>query len=513
MGQVRVAVLLLACTATAWTLLKAGSMIPAAPMEDDPASPTPLFSTKNTPQRDLPLPLILPHKVYSEVQFSHLLNIIQGVDDNSVGPTEEEIRYAREAMIVPLRNIPSLVDAEMKAVLAWFQVEQASMDPIVVEISPAVTHTSWGNTLASVHSNATVVTFCSDGCREGRGSPRNHYLLEIPSDGKEMETFSKVCHFFSVLFLPDMFRHLMLSPQYIHALDAMLPLARTTYVVAQHDVILEALGKISTCTIRYRVIHGSSAGKGHASTCIVRIDVVKMQRSCLKTWDASQVQWDRRTTVAYDESTGMVSFEVQSNKKRLARRIHPFSYVPSINVNTLLSIGIKSGMSLRIYAMMVATPRYSDPMPHNWLVGRGGNVLRIDKVDKRYDQDVSEHDYFWGKSTVGYLRLLTENLCLVADPKIGIPKLALAQCKVACGLCASSCSYVPKGTAVCAACLSCSECIAAEGHRLSIIAPFLQVAGGAPKKCKFPYKTFTGGNRIWRRWESEANLAVHHSKT
>jgi hypothetical protein len=279
--------------------------------------------------------------------------------------------------------------------------------------------------------------------------------------------------------------------------------------------------------------------------CAIMVDLhtVHAERACAKTWNAPLVQWGRRLVVSLDAG-GAVAFRVESaadaqsggkGEVGAGRRIDALQYIPSTNLDTLLGAGVSIEQRVRWFAAMVATPRYSDPLPHNWVVGLGGRVLRIDKVDLRYDSRVDEGQAWWGRSTRGYLRLLAYHMCLpilaapdaaIAKAWAGIPVAFVAEpvCRTACETCASSaCSYLPKGTAPCGDCLGCSRCVDDNAGRIAkVIADGSALApgeiqgwdaGGKAVKgedghkvvgdfdtCQRGYSSLSHGRRVWARW-------------
>jgi hypothetical protein len=167
-------------------------------------------------------------------------------------------------------------------------------------------------------------------------------------------------------------------------------------------------------------------------------------------------------------------------------------YIPSVNLDTLLGCGLGAAARERLLGQMAATPRYSDPLPHNWVVGEGARAIRIDRVDKRFDRDVDEAKGYWGRATRGYLHLLGYHACLpiAAD---GLPAAMGGECATPCGRCADGCSYLPKGGAPCAACLACGECVSAHAA---------QTPGGSDVvPCQKTYKSMHQARKVWGTWQ------------
>jgi hypothetical protein len=248
---------------------------------------------------------------------------------------------------------------------------------------------------------------------------------------------------------------------------------------------------------------------------LVEIRVLASVRSCSKTWGAPLVQWDRRTLAAITDGGRRVSFAVRSVKKdaegaKLGRTIHPLQYIPSVNLDTLLGAGLGEGDRTRLLGQMIATPRYSDPLPHNWIVGLGGRALRIDKVDKRYDGAVDEAKGYWGVSTRGYLHLLGHHLCLAISPE-GVPRpLEFAgaaqnasQCRKSCRTCWKCCSYLPKASSPCPACRHCGSC--AESSIGD--APNDRGATTPHALCQHTYASMHAARKVWGKWR--ASDAAH----
>lgn len=237
------------------------------------------------------------------------------------------------------------------------------------------------------------------------------------------------------------------------------------------------------------------------ASILFRLELLSSRRLCRKTWGAPLVQWDRSQTVTFN--AGTVTFRVDHVKKDASasttmRTIHPLQYVHSVNLDTLLGAGLDVALRRDFLGQMITSPRYSDPLPHNWVVAGGGRLERIDKVDLRYDRDVDESKGYWGHSTLGYLHLFAHHLCLDVAPT-GLPAVAeTPPCRPQCRTCAATCSYLPKASEPCAACLACGQCI-----RLAAATPAeasrQELEGSV--KCQKTYSSMHAARRVWKGWE------------
>ena len=292
---------------------------------------------------------------------------------------------------------------------------------------------------------------------------------------------------------------------------------------------------------------------------IVGIQVRRASRACAKTWDAPLMQWDRRQVVSVHN--GIVSFRVEAasansnNRKQkeeekggtkkkmsgIGRVIPLLQYMPSLNLDTVLGAGVDEATRMRFLGAMLATARYSDPLPHNWVIAHGGLPVRIDRVDERYDRDVDETKGYWGVSTHGYVRLLAHHLCLPLGPD-GLPALfrqlagrrapvnvasfgpltlptSIAEritanpndrrplatlegsgtgdcCCHVCMACIDECSYLPKGRIPCDACLRCGLCVTQLSDDVASLAQ-------PASSCRRAYTSMHAARKVWKGWQSE----------
>ncbi|RNF27397.1 uncharacterized protein Tco025E_00327 [Trypanosoma conorhini] len=273
-----------------------------------------------------------------------------------------------------------------------------------------------------------------------------------------------------------------------------------------------------------RGLRGVSAGPdndagGRARLRLFRLTVRRSSRVCRKTWDAPLVQWGRAVVCAYNNS--QVGYRVvqlaRSNATRTADRvIHPLQYIPSVSVDSLLGMGISHYERLRLLGGMIATPRYSDPLPHNWMVGNehgnasGGSVFRIDKVDRRFDAMVAEERNYWGRATRGYLHLLAYHLCLPLSGS-GTPAVFGAldtASRQACRACVETCSYLPKGTTPCSACRLCGAAVvnyAAGNTTLDGHPRHMHRPAQVERPCARSYRSYHDAQAVWEKWRREDN--------
>eukprot|EP00658_Telonema_sp_P-2_P036001 TRINITY_DN26105_c0_g1_i2.p1 TRINITY_DN26105_c0_g1~~TRINITY_DN26105_c0_g1_i2.p1 ORF type:complete len:172 (-),score=0.82 TRINITY_DN26105_c0_g1_i2:191-706(-) len=168
---------------------------------------------------------------------------------------------------------------------------------------------------------------------------------------------------------------------------------------------------------------------------------------------------------------------------------------------------------MQLLGHMIATPRYSDPLPHNWVIGGGGRVLRIDKIDARYDSKVDESKGYWGRSTRGYIHLLTYHLCIPISGDTELPLAlfedhneegpsSMAQCPQACRTCADTCSYLPKGSVPCKACVSCGmECLGGQVFRQLQKSYSASKSKNVPMSCQKTYPSMHAARKVWAKWE------------
>jgi hypothetical protein len=200
-----------------------------------------------------------------------------------------------------------------------------------------------------------------------------------------------------------------------------------------------------------------------SSALLVRVTMVRHYRHrCNKIWERPRVG-HRSSSFSYDR--GEVTIEIcQLRTNRFLRLIHPLSYIVSFSVDTLLSMGISAGTRQWLLGQMIQVPFYPDPFPHNWVIGGGGHVVRIDKQDSKFLQHRGARQYYWSRSTRGYHHLLATHLCLPVS--MGFPAAEITdKCRPPCLVCAAKCPLrnVSETTpTACQACIQCGQCVSEE---------------------------------------------------
>lgn len=419
---------------------------------------------------------------------------------------------------------------------------------------------SMGIAMATMHTNATVICILDDAAfysGKGRSSgaedprtlrsanrPRNLLWLDATTRGVVREPFAQLyeaCNFVTLgvaLFtLHDpidgsggegllkgnartisLLQRILPSTAVIIASVYVSPLRGNgddahqpgTFAVEPREVCKVLRGELSDVTTKFTIEYSCKVVAVVVRSPSVRLAVVRLVllssiRPCRKTWGAALVQWERSQTVHF--SNGAVTFRVDKVSKGAAstteksttlRTIHPLQYIHSLNLDTLLGAGLALPLRQQVLGQMIMSPRYSDPLPHNWVVSGGGVVERIDKIDLRYDRDVDESKGYWGHSTRGYLHLLTEHLCLEVALN-GLPAIAESNttCRSYCRQCARDCSYLPKATVPCGMCLQCGMCIQASAAPSS---SGESVASGN-LHCQKKYATMHAARSVWKGWE------------
>lgn len=511
-------------------------------------------------------PSIVPHRwkyveeVLAAVSAGRSVHAEGEVTENSVAVSEEDLRRARNNVIVPLpRRLPirqhffDVLSTEIfNAMRDFVQGSMTDNSPIFVDFGCYV-----GHEFASANPNATIICLSP-----GETHARVPNILHIPSqhgwdDGHLLPLYT-TCNSFSGAFVFDLLFARDSEDAFasqrrgarLSLLMRALPIARVLFVAMEPSELQDLVAQVSfdtgsvtakewqgvvermivkiaviavVTTSRETVecvsaadmqsgIDGTGLLDAVGRRVIVRISVVESLRSCSKTWNAPLVQWDRR--VLATTFHGRVGFKAVSVKKKnsgLGRTIHPLQYIPSVNLDTLLGAGLSENGRVRLLGQMIATPRYSDPLPHNWIVGPGAQALRIDKIDKRYDKDVDESKGYWGRSTRGYLHLLAHHLCLPVGQD-GLP-LAFTDakwgfngtCETACRQCVW-CSYLPKGSPPCSPCATCGQCLSFAAERFSSdTPPESRDASDPAPRCQVTYASMHQARAVWAKWEKQDN--------
>ncbi|KAH9588771.1 hypothetical protein LSM04_006220 [Trypanosoma melophagium] len=268
---------------------------------------------------------------------------------------------------------------------------------------------------------------------------------------------------------------------------------------------------------------------------LFRLKVTRSARFCRKTWGAPFVQWDRAVLCAYNRTRVQftvldVNFPTENNtskqkKQRLSyrRRIHPLQYVPSVAVDSLLAAGLSLYDRQLLFAAMLTTPRYPDPLPHNWMVGNptasgmGGRAFRIDRYDERFSAAVAEEQNYWATSTRGYMRLLSHHICL-STHRDGIPLVLYdlePAARATCRTCINKCSYFPKGSAPCGACVLCAAALARYTRSNLLLEGNPRNQRGlqlsAMSSCIRQYRNYHTARAVWESWrrkEQNRNITL-----
>lgn len=400
----------------------------------------------------------------------------------------------------------------------------------------------------AAHENATILSVSRQKLRSSRRllqfSPpaASEYRTWLQSrDAKNgFGTFFQTCNFIAQTFLIDptlVFARDFVATSsrprrfdVVQAVLSALPMSMHVFALLASAELAHIEGKLSGSNVdelrvevKQLLCVKSGCNSGQATSCammLVAFHVLFSRRVCSKTWGAPLEQWGRRLFASRSAQEGIRFQVVETEKKKsaaaaagaaaatlssLGRLVHPLQYIPSVNLDTLLGAGIAAPARLRLLADMVRTPRYSDPLPHNWVVGRGGRAIRIDRVDKRYDRDVDETKGYWGVSTRGYLHLLGHHLCLPLDQKQGVPAaMASSACAESCvsGCCGdAACSYTDKGKAPCFACMACGTCVEEHaqeernnnGNRNS-------KEDNYDYYCHVEYPSMHAARKIWAKW-------------
>jgi hypothetical protein len=421
-------------------------------------------------------------------------------------------------------------------------IQEVAIDgsPIVVDFGCVL-----GETFAAIHTLSSVICVLlqfSEKYRDHIRSyvrsypalPRNMVHLYTPSrsfvTGELVEIYT-LCNLFTIALVLEAVEDPTLETESVVAHAAktvavahttivafpLLPQQSQQQLLAQQDsellcqmitdMIQRGLEKDSSVQFSCDVI--ARVQQSAQVLVVTRLVQISSSRGCRKTWGAPLVQWDRSQSVMFDH--GAVTFRVNKvNKKKdgggveassVMRVIHPLQYLHSFNLDHLLGAGLDLPQRLEFFGQMLQTPRYSDPLPHNWVLGGAGRLQRIDKVDLRYDRDVDESKGYWGHSTRGYLHLLGVHLCIPLGAD-GLP-MALREmnrsCQQRCVACSCKCSYLPKGQVPCPSCMQCGECLREHAFSAQLLGSV--DTSRLPRKCQKLYSSMDSARKEWRRWE------------
>ena len=431
----------------------------------------------------------------------------QNTADNTVEVSEEDVLRWKNTFVdvlKPLRELDLDGDGRITGeteslwniLRHWIPTDENYPDPFMVEVlnSHPNDDVTIGQLYSKSHENCSVLSLTSASTRASgsnmvRGFQR-YLSVFLPSNPSLYEPLFRSCNMFNnVLLLSD-----WQSLQGASLLRKIVPMSRITYVEARSNFNF----KSELVGIEAMV---SEIARNHVKgTSVFRLKLLSISRKCRKTWVAPESQWGRSVELKFTSETNEVEFVVTSKKQALSRKIPPMSFIPHINLETILALGVTEEQRVIFLGEQLATPRYPDPMVHNWIWSRG-SVMRIDKVDLRYEKDVDESKTYWGQSTLGYVTLLGDNLCL-PDIKSGLPEVMSTRCE-SCHCCVLTCSYAPLcpnsppcvwDQPVCSSCLECKVCLAENNPRKSTIV-----------QCPFQkYSSWGKATKLWKKWEKKA---------
>jgi len=440
--------------------------------------------------------------------------------DNTVAVDDEDVARAEANIVRPLirgKSSSSLVEPKschdrrsylLTEVLANF-IQEVVLDkaPVVVDYGCAL-----GASMASLHRDALLVCVHSTSDEADRHDLANVVSVWTSKDGDYLappfSNFYDVCNFYSAaVMLYPLFQSTPLD----RLMDHFAIVAGSTAVVIGAFPVApnDACEELTEAVYKNALVKGSevqvscellgAVTVGSSTFALVRVVQSRSTRPCRKTWGAPFIQWERSQKVIFDE--GRVKFLVSTSsngaKAVALRSVHPLQYIHSVNLDTLLGAGLTERQRVHLLGQMLRTPRYSDPLPHNWVLSGSGELRRIDKVDLRYDSKVNERLNYWGVSTRGYMRLLATHLCLPVgkDGLAAVIPLVLNQtCHRQCIHCACNCSYLPKGSRPCTACMSCGDCLLDQRGTLNN-------RRASAKFCQKTYSTMDKARREWKTWE------------
>eukprot|EP01012_Entosiphon_sulcatum_P018990 TRINITY_DN23820_c0_g1_i1.p1 TRINITY_DN23820_c0_g1~~TRINITY_DN23820_c0_g1_i1.p1 ORF type:complete len:591 (-),score=54.98 TRINITY_DN23820_c0_g1_i1:29-1801(-) len=177
------------------------------------------------------------------------------------------------------------------------------------------------------------------------------------------------------------------------------------YIEKSLEIAEREAKRTGICTQR-AVIAAEEIGKT-GTVQLLRVDVVDLQRATRKIWGGGGAQ-GADLKLRYNRSAGLHIDvpRLMKGKPAKIRTLHPRTFVPFVNLGTLLALGVPERTRWTWLAAMLAQPWCPDPFSHNWIITVGGSPKRIDTNEGRFTPDAVAKEFG------SYLDFLEQLLCV-----------------------------------------------------------------------------------------------------
>ena len=165
------------------------------------------------------------------------------------------------------------------------------------------------------------------------------------------------------------------------------------------DDILARNYSLGLHNITYRVERLTELPTRHCTKTLLRVSLTMLDRGVRHTWCYHRWPFTWKFTLQWHE--GDVPFLANHMSKHLPggdKRLK--HWTPNINLSELLAWGVSKARRALFQIDMFHYPAASDPNSQNWLVAKGGRLIRI-------DFDNTAQDVITGRDYIRFLSLQT----------------------------------------------------------------------------------------------------------
>eukprot|EP01004_Peranema_trichophorum_P002128 NODE_1296_length_2025_cov_20.183491_g1097_i0.p1 GENE.NODE_1296_length_2025_cov_20.183491_g1097_i0~~NODE_1296_length_2025_cov_20.183491_g1097_i0.p1 ORF type:complete len:632 (+),score=127.50 NODE_1296_length_2025_cov_20.183491_g1097_i0:88-1983(+) len=236
--------------------------------------------------------------------------------------------------------------------------------------------------------------------------PLNHIIWAPPTIHR-IWSLAASMNFFDyqlILRLEDLSNYTRLNASEI--LGQLIPMAKHTFIVLPcgllntSDFINSAIDSIKQrnykvglhdIKLKIKTIKVFTSECGTCYSPLVKVSILQVERGVRHAWCYHRWPFTHKFTLQWKE--GDVPFLVNNMPKHLPGGDKRLSHwTPNINLSELLAWGVSAARRLLFQMDMLHYPAASDPASQNWLVSKGGRLIRID-FDNQQQEVIVGKDY------------------------------------------------------------------------------------------------------------------------